>query len=264
MIKLVVSDVDGTLVQTDKSLAPSTAAAARRLRDAGIPLAIVSARPPRGMLWIAEQLHLDGVLAGFNGGTVMQPDGTIVSEALLPPSAARLSLDLFARNGVSAWVFADNNWYIVDPAGPHVDHERRTVRFDETIVPDFEGPMQRAGKVVGVTDDAPLLARLETELQAILGNAANAKLSQTYYLDVTHRDANKGAAVRMLAARFGVPIAQVAVLGDMANDVSMFEVAGTSIAMGNAAPAVQAAATHVTARNDEDGWAQAIDRFILP
>jgi hydroxymethylpyrimidine pyrophosphatase-like HAD family hydrolase len=115
-----------------------------------------------------------------------------------------------------------------------------------------------------VTDDAPLLAAAESELQHMLGDTANAKRSQTYYLDVTHREANKGNAVRLLAAAQGVAVEEVAVLGDMVNDVPMFQVAGFSIAMGNATDEVKALASAVTSGNDGDGWAEAVDRFILP
>ncbi|MBC7802156.1 MAG: HAD-IIB family hydrolase, partial [Gemmatimonadaceae bacterium] len=143
-------------------------------------------------------------------------------------------------------------------------HERHTVRFDEIVVDTFDAYIGDAGKLVGVTDDAPLLASVEAELQAMLGRTANAKRSQTYYLDVTHPDADKGAAVRALAAQFDVPLSEVAVLGDMANDLPMFDVAGFAIAMGNASAEVQARAAAVTGANGEDGWAQAIDRLILP
>jgi len=263
-IRLVVSDVDGTLVQTDKSLATSTGAAAGRLHAAGIPLAIVSARPPRGMLWIARELGLAGLLAGFNGGTIMQPDGTVVEQHTVPPDAARTALSLFAHSHVSAWFFTAEEWLAQDPDGPHVEHERRTVRFNERIVESFDPYIGQGGKVVGVTDDARLLAELEGELQGMLGSTANAKRSQTYYLDVTHRDANKGNAVRMLAAHVGVDLADVAVLGDMANDLPMFDIAGFAVVMGNGSPEVQARAGAVTGSNDADGWAQAVDQFILP
>ena len=264
MIRFVVTDVDGTLVQPDKSLAPGTIAAAGRLRAAGVPLGIVSARPPRGMRWIAEELGLLGLLAGFNGGTVMQPDGTVVEQHAVPEDAARMALDLFAHRGVSPWLFTAGEWLALDPNGPHVAHERHTVRFDERIVDSFEPYIAEAGKLVGVSDDAPLLAAVEAELQRLLGSSANAKRSQTYYLDVTHRSADKGNAVRTLAAHIGVALEDVAVLGDMANDVPMFDVAGFAVAMGNASPEVQARAGAVTGRNDEGGWANAVDRLILP
>ncbi|GAC1347889.1 MAG: Cof-type HAD-IIB family hydrolase [Acetobacteraceae bacterium] len=263
-IRLVVSDVDGTLVQTDKSLAASTIAAAARLQAAGIPLAIVSARPPRGMRWIQDALHLIGPLAGFNGGSLVGPDQRVIEQRLLPEPAARTALGLFAARGISTWLFTGDEWLVRDPNGPHVDHERHTVRFDERVVDSFEPYLTQVGKLVGVTDDAPRLQAAETELQTLLGDTANAKRSQTYYLDVTHRDANKGNAIRLLAAAQGITVAEVAVLGDMMNDVPMFQVAGFSVAMGNATDEVKALASAATGANDQDGWADAIDRLILP
>ena len=263
-IRLVVSDVDGTIVRTDKSLAPSTMEAARRLQAAGVPLAIVSARPPRGMRWIQEALDLKGPLAGFNGGALVGPDERLIEQRLVPEPAARTALALYKARGISAWLFTSDEWLVLDPNGPHVDHERHTVRFDERVVDSFEPYLDKAGKVVGVTDDAPLLEAAESELQHILGDTANATRSQTYYLDVTHREANKGNAIRLLAAAQGISVAEVAVLGDMMNDVPMFEVAGFSVAMGNATDEVKALASAVTSGNDRDGWAEAVDELILP
>ena len=263
MIRLVVTDVDGTLVQPDKSLAPSTKAAARRLKDAGVQLALVSARPPRGIRFLAEMLG--GLpLAGFNGGAILDADGAVLEQRLVPEAAVRSTLDLFAARGVSAWLFTADEWLLTDPAGPHIDLERRTVRFDERVIQSFDPYLARAGKLVGVSTDHPHLAAVEAELQAALGDAAAAHRSQRYYLDVTHFDANKGYAVRALAAHLGVELADVAVLGDMPNDLPMFDVAAFSVAMGNAGPDVQARASAVTGTNDRDGWADAVDRLILP
>ena len=264
MIRMVVTDVDGTLVQPDKSLAPSTAAAAHRLAAAGIPLGIVSARPTFGLHALAQALSLNGLLAGFNGGVVATPDGVAIARRLLPSAAVHTALDLFQRRGVSAWLFTETEWLALDPNGPRVPLERHTIGVNERIVPDFAPYADQCGKVVGVSDDEPLLAAVEQELQHLLGTGANAKRSQTYYLDVTHPEANKGNAVRILAGQLGIDVADVAVLGDMANDLPMFAVAGYSIAMGNATAAVQAAASAVTARNDADGWAQAIDTLVIP
>lgn len=87
--------------------------------------------------------------------------------------------------------------------------------------------------------------------------------SQPYYLDITHPLANKGFALSEIARLLGVPLAEIAVIGDGGNDVAMFERSGLSIAMGNASPQVQRAADFVTDSNSEDGFAKAIERFIL-
>ena len=192
------------------------------------------------------------------------PDGTLLEKRTVPEPAARTALGLFAAHGVSAWLFTNEEWLILDANGPHVDHERHTVRFDPRVVDSFEPYIDQAGKIVGCTDDAPLLASVEDELQRLLGETANAKRSQTYYLDVTHIEANKGNAIRLLAKAQGIGVEEVAVLGDQMNDVPMFKVAGFSVAMGNGPDDVKALASATTSGNDHDGWAEAVDRLIMP
>ncbi len=262
-IKLVASDVDGTIVHTDKSVGPSTVSAAQRLQQAGIPLSIVSARPPRGMAYITEALGLSGPLAGFNGGQMRGPDGAVLSEHPVPEAAARTALGLFTAKGAFPFVFSGDDWLIATPEGPHVEHEKHTVRFDPVVVDSFEPYLGRVLKMVGVSDDAALLAEVEAELQKLLGSAATVKRSQTYYLDVTATDANKGNAIRLLAQAQGISVAEIAVIGDMENDVPMFEVAGFSVAMGNATDAVKGRATAaVRGDNDGNGWAEAVELIL--
>lgn len=264
MIRLVVSDVDGTLVTTDKVLTPGVIAAAHRLRDAGVKLALVSSRPPRGMAHVQSALGLDGPLGGFNGATVLAPDGSVIEELCVPEAAVRTSLELFARRGVWPWLFADGQWLILDPDGDYVPKERRTVQFEPTVVTDFTPYLARCGKVVGASKDFDGLAECEAELHALLGGTATAHRSQRYYLDVTHPGADKGTALRAVARYYGVSEAETAAVGDMENDVPMFRVAGYSVAMGNAPPHVASEAEGHAGSNEEDGWADAIDRLILP
>ena len=263
-IKLVVSDVDGTMVTSAKVLTPATIAAAKRLAAAGVPLALVSSRPPRGMAFIQADLGLSGPLGGFNGGTILAGNGAVIEQRFLPAQAARTSLQFFAERGVSAWVFADDQWFIQDPNGDYVPKERMTVRFEPTVVDDFTPYLERCGKIVGASADFPLLAQCEQDLQGLLGSHAHAHRSQHYYLDVTNATADKGTAARALASFYGLELAEVCAIGDQANDVPMFRVAGYSVAMGNAPEAVAAEAKLHTDSNEQDGWAAAIDRHVLP
>jgi Cof subfamily protein (haloacid dehalogenase superfamily) len=263
-IRLLISDVDGTLVTSDKRLTPASIAAVARLRGAGIGFAVVSSRPPRGMAMLVEPLGIDTYLAGFNGGAIVRPDQSRVEEHVVPHLAAELALDAFRHAGVDIWVFAGDDWLIADPDGPYVARERRAVQFDPVVVPDFTPYLGHAGKIVGSSRDFDLLARIEGDLEQRLEGTASARRSQRYYLDVTHSDANKGSAARALAALVGVKLEQTACIGDMANDLPMFQLAGLAIAMGNAPPEVQAAAHEITAANDADGFAAAVERVVLP
>lgn len=262
-IAALISDVDGTLVRTDKSLSAANRAAARRLCEAGVALAIVSSRPPRGLAYVIEALGVSTLVAGFNGGVIATPELEVLEQHLLAPELAQEAARALEASGADVWVFAGQDWLIRDPDGANVAREILTVGFGPTVVADFGAALDQAAKLVGVSSDPDLLVRCEAELSAQLSGSASVARSQSYYLDVTHALANKGEAVRAIARRLGAPLNQVAVIGDGANDVAMFAAAGFSIAMGNAEPAVQAAADCVTAGADHDGFAKAVERFIL-
>jgi hydroxymethylpyrimidine pyrophosphatase-like HAD family hydrolase len=119
-------------------------------------------------------------------------------------------------------------------------------------------------KIVGVSDDLKTVADYEAVLQSELHGQASAYRSQSYYLDVTHPEANKGGVVEFLSRYLHIPSEAIATIGDMPNDVMMFRKSGLSIAMGNASSQVQAQANFVTLSNQEDGFAYAINKFVLP
>ena len=151
-----------------------------------------------------------------------------------------------------------------DLDGPNVERERRTVGFEPTVVADFDAVLARIDKIVAPSDDPALLDRVETELRAAVAGAANVERSQAYYIDVTHPLANKGDAVRAIAAGLGIELAHTIVIGDMPNDMAMFRVAGFAIAMGQSPAQVQAAANAVTAANTDDGFAKAVTALVIP
>ena len=264
-IRLVVSDVDGTLVTTDKRLTPAAIEAVRAIRAAGARFTLISSRPPRGMAAVAQALGIDEPMAAFNGGTLFTPGGEVLEAHRLEAGAAREAIGLLEQGGVGVWVDADGAWRLKDPAGPHVDHEHHTIGFGPTVVSSFEDVIGRIDKIVGVSDDHALLDRLTDEAKAALHGRAEVQRSQAYYLDVTHPLANKGDGVRALCRRMGLEPEATAVLGDMFNDTRMFAVAGFSVAMGQAPDEVKAAASAVSpAGNDEDGFARAVREILLP
>lgn len=263
-VKLVVSDVDGTLVDKQKQLTPATVAAVARLREAGVPFAAISARPISGMLPLLAPLGLDREVAAFNGGIVFKADGTIVSHATIAPDAARGVVALAAGRGVNTWAFADDTWFASDANGPHTRSERISSNQEPIVRAGFDELLDRADKVTFVSDDAATLRALYEEAHATFGGVATIAQSQAYYLDVTAFAANKGAGLLALAAAYGVRPDEVVAIGDQNNDLPMLARAGYGIAMGNAPANVQGAADAVTRANDADGVAHAIDTIILP
>ena len=263
-ISLVLADVDGTLVTTEKVLTPRAAAAVAALHTAGIAFAITSGRPPRGMAMLIDPLALRTPVAGFNGGIFVKPDMTIMEQHVLAADTARRALDVILHHGMDAWIYSGKDWLVRDVNAPHVAREQWTVKFAPTVVENFEAVLGSAVKIVGISNDLDLVARCEKDAQDALGVKASAARSQPYYLDVTHPDANKGTVVKRLSTLLSIPTGEIATMGDMPNDVLMFRGSGLSIAMGNASPEVQAQANLVTDSYADEGFAKAIERFILP
>ena len=264
-ISLVVSDVDGTLVTTQKTLTPAAIAAARRLHDAGIAFSICSSRPPFGQRMLIAPLALELPFGGYNGGSIVNPDLSPVEEKWLAPEAAHDTIALLEAHGItSIWVFTGREWLIRDPKGDCVDLEIHTIQTQPTQVARFDGRLDRVSKIVGASNQHDRVAAAVAAGQATLAGRATVLRSQAYYCDVTPPGIDMGRLVDLLAARLAVPKDEIAVLGDMGNDVEMFARAGFPIAMGNATPEVKALAQAVTSSNDEDGFAAAIDRWILP
>jgi Cof subfamily protein (haloacid dehalogenase superfamily) len=262
-VSLLIADVDGTLVTKDKILTERAQQAVRGLRAAGIAFAITSGRPPRGMSMLVAPLELTTPIAAFNGGLFVQPDLTILEQHTLPGDVAARVIPTLAAYGLDVWVYRGAEWYLRRRDAPHVDREEWTVKFPPTVVSSFEGVLDDVVKITGVSDDLEAVARCEAETRRQCGPRVSAARSQPYYLDVTHPDANKGTVVRRLSEFLSIPPAEIATIGDMPNDVLMFAKSGLSIAMGNASAEVQQSAHYVTTSYDDEGFANAVERFIL-
>jgi Cof subfamily protein (haloacid dehalogenase superfamily) len=262
-ISLLLSDVDGTLVTDDKRLTPATIEAVRRLGERGILFSITSARPPRGLQHIIDALHITTPIAGFNSGMIVDASQQVLRQQPLDAAFTRRVIGMFEARNIDIWLFSGNDWLIKNPAGVYVALEEMTIGYGPIVVASFEPAFGTATKIMGVSDDFPMLAQCEAEMRGLIGAQASVALSQKYYLDITHAAANKGSAVLALADLTGIPTSRIATIGDMSNDVAMFEKSGFSIAMGNATDAVKAKATATTDTNENDGFAKAVERYLL-
>jgi Cof subfamily protein (haloacid dehalogenase superfamily) len=262
-IRLLIADVDGTLVTPQKALTERAQQAVQMLREADIAFAITSGRPPRGMRMLVEPLRITTPIATFNGGVFVRPDLSILEQYALPEDIVSAVIRRITDHGLDVWVYRGCEWLVSKEDGPHVETERATVQFSPVIVSDFADVRAGVSKIVGVSDDLDAVAHCEADTRREFGEHVSASRSQNYYLDVTHPRANKGAVVRRLSELLTVPTDEIATIGDMPNDVLMFALSGLSIAMGNASPDVQRAARRVTTSNADEGFANAVERFIL-
>ena len=182
-IRLVIADVDGTLVTHEKILTPRAIDAVFQLRKVGIQFAVTSGRPPRGMAMLIEPLKMDEPLAAFNGGVIIQPDlTTVLGQNFLTPDVVKQTVQLILEHKLDAWIYTDLTWYVRDVKAPHVAREQWTVKFEPVITNDLASLVDRVAKVVGVSDDLDAVQRCEKDAQAALGaNASAARFIGTIF-----------------------------------------------------------------------------------
>lgn len=264
-IRLVVSDIDGTLIRHDKVLTERSVEAVRQLRAAGIRFTLMSSRPPKGLLTLIKKLEVDEPVGAFNGGVLVRPDSeqTVLFSKFLNPEVSSQLIKLIASFDIDVWLYTDKDWFVPERHGWHVDHEVNAVQFEPFATKNFDAHVARVGKIVAVSPDNDKMTRCEAEVRKQFEGKISATRSQTYYLDITDPTANKGDALIKLSHLLNLRTSQIVTIGDAQTDVLMFRQSGVSIAMGNGAPEIQAAATFVTASNQDDGFAEAIERFVL-
>jgi Cof subfamily protein (haloacid dehalogenase superfamily) len=234
----------------------------QRLKDAGIGFTIVSSRPTLGMRFLIEPLAIKLPIGSFNGSAIVDPQSNPIEQHLIPTSAVERSLEVLTEFGVDIWLFTNDLWLTRNGDGEYVPNEKRAIRADPTVVADFAPYLSVACKIVGASSDTALLQRCEAAIQQALGAQATAVRSQSYYLDITPPGCDKGTFVQAMAKRLGISTDAVATIGDMQNDLAMFKKSGLSFAMGNATDDVKKLATHVTASNEDEGFAGAIEMIL--
>jgi transaldolase len=263
-ISAVLTDVDGTLVTKDKVLTPRALAAVAKLRERGIVFTITSGRPPFGMRMLVEPLGLTMPMAAYNGGVIAMPDLSVLDERVLPEYLLPPLVDMIEAHGLDVFVFRTNDWCVRSLDAPRVSREASNIQQQPIVVAKFDDVLTDVVKIVGVSNDHPRVAACEAAVQRAFGTQVSAARSQPHYLDITHPTANKGVVIERLARYLKLPLDRIVALGDQANDVLMFELAGTSIAMGNASDDVKRRATFVTTSFADEGFANAIEQIVLP
>jgi hypothetical protein len=263
-VKLLLADVDGTLVTPDKALTDKAIAAVHDLHKAGVIFAVTSGRPPRGMAMLIEPLDIQTPIAAFNGGLLVDRDMSVIEQRVLPEDLVVPVADMMASFKLDVWLYSGADWYVPKADGPHVAREAWTVKFEPKVMTDgLTGLTSSVAKLVGVSDDTDAVDKATSAVHDKFGDHVTAAASQPYYLDVTHPQANKGAVAQYLADKYKIDPQEIATIGDMPNDVLMFAHSGLSIAMGNASPEVKRAARRVTTSNNDEGFANAVYKLIL-
>ena len=260
-IKLVISDIDGTLITSNHEVSDATKATAARLAEAGVHLSLASSRPPRSIRPLAESLNLRSPFAAFNGALVLNAEGETRLRSEIPPAVTAHIKSITDAFGVGLWLYDEEGWWAA-ARDAFVDREAHTSGFEPDLT-DYAVRL-RAGVVkVTAVGKPELVAEVEKRVAAELAQTVSASRSKPRFLDVTALGFHKGSVVHHLAEVYAVLTDEIAVIGDGPNDVVMFAQAGTSIAMGQGVDTVIEAATYITSSNDNEGWSRGLEKYVL-
>lgn len=253
--KIVFSDIDGTLLNTEHHVLPRTADAIRQVVARGIPFALVSARMPAAIAPIVEELGAPAAVISYNGALVRTPDGREIHDERMTRTHTEAVLAQVARDypTVSLSYYAGDTWYVRDRADPDVQREERitTVTSVEAEFAALIAADTLPNKLFAM--GAPeLIARMEQELSAAFPTLAVLR-SAPHLLEINERTVSKATGIAVLLAHYGIDRSEALAFGDNYNDIAMLRYVGHSVAMGNAPDEIKAIAASVTEGNDADG-----------
>ena len=175
---------------------------------------------------LIEPLKIDTPIAGFNGGAFVNPDLSVIDAHPLDADAAHEALDLILKQGLDAWLYTADDWFIRKKDAPHVDREAWTVKFDAKVTPEYaEADIAKAVKIVGVSDDLDLVARCEKAVQGATGRARQRRsVGRSPTISTSPAPwPTRGRWCWSCRERLGIPASAIMTFGDMPNDVNMFE-----------------------------------------
>ena len=264
MIKLVAVDLDDTLLNSQLQISPTTAQAIRSAIERGVVVTLATGRMYQSALPYALQLGLDVPLITYHGALVK----TSLSQEVLYHKTISVELackiiDLAEEKGFRGINLYLNDELYVTADNPAVEAYTRLARVPFNTVADLRDTLTAGADKIMIIDEEAKLDWLAPLLRETVSNQLHITKSKPHFLEITHPAATKGQALDFLAGKIGIDRSQVMAIGDSYNDLDMLEYAGLGVAMGNARTEIQDKADFVTAKNDADGVAEAIQKFVL-
>ena len=262
-IKLIVCDLDGTLVGGSLVLSPRTRDVVHRAQDRGITVTVATGRGYPSAVGFARQLGIDVPLICYQGAQIRAADGTLLYEASLPRRFLPEVLAFCHERGCELAVYAGDEVYQTAQSYEADFYDRWFSlphhRVDDLLAALPGDPV----KCIAICPDEATADRVEREMSDLAADRFQVMRSHAWFVEGLGAGVSKGDAASRLAARLGIARESVMAVGDSGNDAAMVEWAGLGVAMGNASPTVKAVAAVVAPPQEEDGAAWAIERYAL-
>ena len=262
-IRMIVTDLDGTLVNAAYAITEENKKAVRDAAAHGVPTVIATGRMHRSAVNYAEALGVDAPIISYNGAIVETAGGELLASSYLEPQVVERVL---------GYVFA-KGWYVQSYVGDALYYVEQTeaARVYESASKVYGEAVGRGGMLARTKEVPKLLvavpetdvANVIRELRDKFRNEADVMQSSPNYIEIVRPGVSKARAMLALAEKRGIRAEEIMALGDSGNDIEMIRAAGLGIAMGNAIPAVKEAADEIAPPCEENGFAKAVRKFVL-
>lgn len=267
-IKLIAMDIDGTILNKQHQINPEVKTAIQKAREKGVTIALSTGRPMLGTAEQIRELALDSdndYVISYNGSLIENiRSGQIIAEYSLAYEDY-LEVEMFARKTGAHLHVIDRDTICTANRniGKYTILEAYLLQMPlKYRTPEEMTPDMKLIKFM-LVDDPPVIKKVVRELPASFRERFHAVQSTDFYFEIQHKQASKGQALKTLADYLAVPQAETMAIGDNENDISMIEYAGLGVAMGNSTERVKEIADAVVASNEENGVAEAIERYVL-
>ena len=284
MIKLIVSDMDGTLLNSDHQISKENLEAIRKAEEKGVHFAIATGRAYSDVKPLLDESNLKCECILSNGAEYRDKDGNILEEVAIEKDSARKILNMIQRDGLSVEIYTDDGFYTIDS---EEDSLRETARRVQTFNPgtSFEEALEQAkmhphfvnlhyiddveeflnsevkiAKFVAFYEDEETTLKVKKTLEDINGIAISSTFTRN--IEINNKEAQKGLILAKVIKKMGIKKEEVIVLGDSYNDISLFTEFPISFAMENAVPEIKELAKYITDTNYNDGVAKAIYKVL--
>lgn len=264
-IRLVAMDLDDTLLRDDWTISPRVVKAIQKAQAQGVKMTIATGRMPISTRPYAEQLGVDIPVITYHGAMIQQVlSGEILFRRVIPSMLAAEIVEHVSKQGIYVQVYLKdrviasqlNEWsreYAMI-ARVHIEEANLSVLLSQ----ELEG----VEKILLIAEES-VLDQLAVSLNQAYGQKVHITKSKPIFLEITDCSVNKGVALAALAEHFSIVQEDVMAIGDSFNDLEMIQYAGMGVAMGNARSEIKEQADFITVSNEEDGVAEAIERFVL-
>jgi Cof subfamily protein (haloacid dehalogenase superfamily) len=266
--KLVVLDVDGTLLNEDKKITTRTKTALLKIQQLGVHIVLASGRPTYGVTPLAKELALDkngGYILSYNGGQIinMQTNELLFEKRVNPEMLPYLEQKA-RKNEFPIFTYHQDTILTTHPENERVLKEAELNGMQVKGVSEFANAVDfRPCKCMLVSEDGDALTLLETHWKRRLAGSLDVFRSEDYFLEIVPQHIDKANTLSWLMEKLGIEAKDVIAIGDGVCDVTMIQLAGLGVAMGNAQDSVKACADYITDSNEEDGVAAVVEKYIL-